>query len=198
MVNRLKSPFFYSVITHAFLVIFILILIVKDEVKKEDVPISISQIISNTEMKKAFHKAVHSLNLPHTEPSDDSLSSSKEVQSENSDSTEDQGAFGGIEATEMQKYFLEISNRINRSKVYPKDAQFNEQEGVVQVLLKISPEGKVISSEIKKGTAFKSLNDAAMSAIQKIGDLPALPLKPSGMPINKPILIHVPIRFHLK
>ena len=66
------------------------------------------------------------------------------------------------------------------------------------MLLEIAPDGRVLRSEIEKKVAFNSLNDAALKAVQALSSLPPLPLKPSGMPASRPILLHIPIHFKLK
>jgi len=196
---KLKSPIFRSLILHATIVAMLLFAIYWDyRNTRTEVPITLEHISLSDKMKKALHSAIHTMGLPHHEP--ENLKSA--VQSAPSQATEsnslEESAGGTIPPNEMQKYMLEVVARINRVKQYPKEAQFNEQEGIVTVMLEVAPDGNVIKTELEKGAAFESLNRAAMAAIQKLGTLPPLPPRASGTPPTKPIQLHIPIHFQLK
>jgi protein TonB len=201
MAKKFKKPLSRSIFIHLILLAMISIAIYWDSsVQKVDSTIVLENIQVTDRIKKVFHHAIHTIGIPHQEPVESDQKSTLDHPAESlENSTADEGGeSGGIAPSEMQKYFIEVVSRLNRIKKYPKDAQFNEQEGVVQVLLEIAPDGKLIRSEIEKSTAFKSLNDAALNAIQSLGQLPALPLKPSGLAPSRPILLHIPIHFKLK
>ena len=103
----------------------------------------------------------------------------------------------GVAPSEMQKYLIQVSRQINQFKKYPEDARMNEQEGIVEVLLEIAPNGKVIHFALSQLSSFESLNQAVLMAIQKMGDLPPLPLDLAGNLQKNPIKLRVPIRFQL-
>lgn len=199
---KLRTPLARSFVVHLVLVGMITMAVLFEPKVSENIPIELESISLEKQVKRTFHKAIHSIGIPHHEPDDDVISSQKPIektQSSTSDSDQvssDEG--GGIAPTEMQKYIIEIVNRINRNKRYPKDAQFNEQEGVVEILLEVFPDGKIARSEISKKTPFESLNQAALAAVQKLGALPPLPVGANGNPVLKPITLHIPIHFQLK
>ncbi len=199
MGRKLKSPIFQSLLIHALLISGLIVLMNTDRPnEKVDSVITLENVRVSDQIKKVFHRAIHSMGIPHREPeeSERQLPESDPADSLGENSA-DEGAGGGIPASEMQKYFIEVVNRLHRTKQYPKEAQFNEQEGVVRVLLEIAPDGRILRSEVEKNSTFKSLNDAAIAAVQKLGQLPPLPLKPSGAPTSKPIILHIPIHFKL-
>jgi TonB family protein len=98
----------------------------------------------------------------------------------------------------MQKYIAEVVSRIQRVKQYPKDAIFNEQEGLVEVLIEIAPDGKINRSQITKSTPYQSLNAAAIQAVEKLGILPPLPQASESKPVKSPIQLRIPIHFQLR
>ena len=103
----------------------------------------------------------------------------------------------GIPVSEMQKYLSEVMNRINRVKEYPKDARIKEQEGIVELLVEVAPDGKILGTKLSKPSSFESLNQAAILAVQKLGTLPPLPLNSAGSPLGEPIELHIPMQFQL-
>lgn len=154
-----------------------------------------------------FHQAIHRIGIPHTEPrvrrtelATDAETTHSDHHSENPMGipSEDETSGTGIAPTELQKYFLELLERIHRSKKYPRDAQFNEQEGVVQVLLKVAPDGEILRVELEKECPFPSLNQAGLTAVQNLGRLSPLPKNTSGELPVRPITLHIPIHFKLK
>ena len=106
-------------------------------------------------------------------------------------STPNQTGHESISDSEMKNYILEISKRINQLKKYPETARMHAQEGVVEVLLEVAPNGKILHTEITRPTAFESLNQAALTAVQRIGGLPPLP-------VSDPIRFRITIQFKLE
>lgn len=197
----IHKPLFRSALIHLTLLVMVVIALIWDTRRPAaDVPIHIENISITDQMKKAIHRAVHTIGIPHEEPeSPHSEKSSEESSVKQEHLVSESGSEGGgIPATEMQKYLSEVVNRINRVKRYPKDAQFNEQEGVVGLIVEVAPDGKILRSQLEKTTAFDSLNLAAMEAIQKIGALPPLPKLPSGEAVQHSVQLHIPLHFQLQ
>jgi protein TonB len=178
---------FKSLLIHlAFLITIGLMLHANPSLVGEQVSIPLENIsAANDEAKKMS---------PHTTPH---AEVSKVAGSTTVDSIAKSFGENSISATEMQKYLSEVANRINRIKQYPKEARIKEQEGAVEVLLEVSPEGKILNSVIATPSAFESLNHSALIAVQKLGLLPPLPLDSSGKPALQPIQLRIPIRFQL-
>lgn len=198
--KRLRSPLYRSIFLH----LILLVLVSGIALWHHSEPVMDASIT----LDDIFHKAIHKIGIPHQEPvhrikpQEESLKpspdSSNQSKSELQESVEPSEPGGGIAASELQKYFQDIVRRIHQVKKYPKDARFNEQEGVVQVLLEISPGGDLVRIQLEKECPFKSLNDAAFHAIQSLGKLDPLPLKPDGTPASRSIMLHIPIHFQLK
>ncbi len=192
------SPLSRSFVIHSALIASVVLVMNGDSPQSINVPITLERVSISDRMKKVFHRAVHTIGIPHVEPQESS-EGSENLNAENvQSSSSEESAGGGIAPTEMQKYLSNVVAGINRVKKYPREAQFNEQEGVVTVLIEIGPDGKILRTQLEKSTVFESLNAAAMAAIQKLGNLPPLPLQPSGNPVSRPIQLHVPIHFQLK
>ncbi|MBU6375234.1 MAG: energy transducer TonB, partial [Bdellovibrionales bacterium] len=101
---------------------------------------------------------------------------------------------GQSAGSEMQVYLSGIIARINAQKKYPRSAHFNEQEGLVQILLEVAPDGRLIRTEVEKPCAFPVLNEAALDAVRAIGTLQPLPQSYS----SKSVVLHVPIHFKIE
>lgn len=194
MKTRKKIPFFLgSISIHIGLAaLLIAIVFINWEPEVIDVPITLEKISLSEKISKVIHTAVHKMGLPHKEPGE-TATKKEEGTGDHNDASE-----GTIPPSEMQRYLGEVVQRINRTKQYPKDAQFNEQEGVVAVVVEIAPDGKILRSEIEKAAPYESLNKAALAAVGRLGVLPPLPMTSTGKPVSKPIQIHIPIHFRLK
>lgn len=200
---KLKTPLFRSLIAHSILLAMILLVILFEPRMHQEEPIEIETLSFQSRVKKTFHQAIHTIGIPHDEPRDEVVSQeSKNFESRQADLNAKESSLeesaGGLPPNEMQKYILEIVNRIDRVKQYPKEARFNEQEGTVEVSLFVSTEGMISKIELSKKTPFDSLNQAALSAVQKIGALPPLPVRADGTPMTGSMKLYVPIRFQLK
>jgi len=199
MAKKLRSSFARSILLHAALLIWIALLFYKGNQKDRQIdPITIETITLGDEVKKAIHQVVHSIGLPHEEPE---VSEEPQVKPFDEKSTgaeeapsSDSSGPTSANSSEIQRYLGEIISRINAKKRYPRAAQFNEQEGLVQILLEVSAQGQILRSEVEKACPFPLLNDAALEAVRAIGVLPPLPLEPA----RKSILLHVPIRFQIE
>jgi TonB family protein len=198
MPKKWKSSFGRSLLLHGILLLVIVLLVYHPhEEQIPNPPITVETINIGKEVKKAIHTVVHSIGIPHAEPEatdqDDLAPSDQSEASEGSTEVSPQ-EIGQSQGSEMQAYLSGIIARINAKKKYPKSAQFNEQEGLVQIRMEIARDGRVIRSEVEKPCAFPALNEAAMDAVLSIGELPPLP--PSNS--SKSIVLHVPIHFKIE
>ncbi len=198
--RKLKSPMARSLGVHLVVIFLVVLAVYFEPSSPPAVPIEIENISFQKRVKRTFHKAIHTIGIPHTEPVDEMVNESiKEVTPQTNESASaDADPSGGIAPNEMQLYIMEVVKRIERNKKYPKDAQFNEQEGMVELSMEVLPDGTIQKSEILKKTPFDSLNQSALAAVQKIGSLPPLPPKKDGTPASKPIVLRIPIHFQLK
>lgn len=92
---------------------------------------------------------------------------------------------------ELGRYVSRVLARINETKRYPREAQFNEQEGTVTLLLEVAPDGSLVRVEMESPCPFESLNQAALEAVRKVGRLPPTPTPRS-------LIFHIPIRFQIR
>jgi protein TonB len=200
---KMRTPLTRSLVVHLILLVAVVFVVYFEPRPTQEPPIQIETISLQQHVKRAIHKVIHTVGLPHEEIDDDVISPQPKTsvqtqstlsQSESAESEEG----GGIAPSEMQKYIIEIVNRIQRTKQYPKDAQFNEQEGMVEILIEVAPTGQITKAVITKKTPFESLNQAALSAVQKLGVLPPLPARPDGTPATRAVSLHIPIHFQLK
>jgi len=80
----------------------------------------------------------------------------------------------------------------DRPPVYPETARRRGQQGRVVVRVEVSAEGRPVSVSVAQGSGFASLDDAAVSAVQKWSFIPATR---GGAPV--PAVADVPVRFRL-
>ncbi len=202
MPRKLRSSFARSLLLHGALLLMIALLVYhphSDEAANP--PIIIENISLGKEVKRAIHTVVHSIGLPHTEPEssedpEESTVTSQQDLPSNSEASPNISSEAGaaMEGSEMQRYLAGVVSRINERKRYPKAAQFREQEGLVKVLLEVSPEGRVLRAEVETACPFPLLNEAALDAVRAMTMLPPLPASHSA----KSIVLHVPIHFKIE
>ncbi len=172
------SFFLKSLFIHLFLIgIIALAILIPSHIRDGQSQITLvgfASSLPNPLNKNSLLKTEHS-----KESQDESKSENTSIISSNGES---------LNPSEMQSYLQEISNRINRIKKYPESARLDEQEGVVELFIEVSPQGKVVHLEITKPAAFPALNQAAIEAVQKMGDLP---------PLKEPLKLRIPVQFQL-
>jgi TonB family protein len=199
MPKKWKFSLARSFFLHGILLLVIALLVYHPHEEPNAIPpITIENINIGKAVKKAIHTVVHSIGIPHQEPGvtdDDGLSQSAERGAKNEGAADIPAQEVGINSSaEMQMYLSGIIARINAKKKYPKSAQFNEQEGLVQIRMEIGQDGLVIHAEVEKPCAFPTLNDAALEAVRSVEKLPPLPPSNSA----KSIVLHAPIRFKIE
>lgn len=102
---------------------------------------------------------------------------------------------GGIgRATPLSLYVRDITMQIERNKRYPPRARFLNQEGTVELKVKIKKNGNISNIEIVKSPSFQILVDSAISLVKKIGRFPSIPEDVGLTELN----INIPIHYKLK
>ncbi len=93
-----------------------------------------------------------------------------------------------------KEYMLELKSWLNLYKKYPQQAYRLKQQGVVIVSLKVEKTGKIISSEIKRSSGHKLLDQEVNNMIKRASKIPALP---ADFPRDTLELL-IPIRFKVR
>ena len=83
--------------------------------------------------------------------------------------------------------------QLNRAKRYPADARSRREEGTVRLSFSIDRSGRVIGYQIVGSSGSASLDQEALSLIQRASPLPAPPPDVQGSRIS----LTVPVRFNL-
>jgi TonB family protein len=99
---------------------------------------------------------------------------------------------GGTRLTEGQRYLLQLVQRLDALKSYPRESLLREEEGAVVLALVISRDGQIQSTEVAKPSPFASLNRAALQAASRLSGLPPLPSEWS-----RSIRVQIPISYRL-
>jgi TonB family protein len=199
MPKSLKSSFGRSFLLHGGLLLLVALLAYHSKQEEvQPIPITLESIQLGKEVKRVFHQVVHSIGIPHDEPDpSDESPTQKEAENFEKSNLNAQSSSpdsGEVAPNELQRYLGEVVSRIHAKKRYPKEALFNEQEGVVLVLLEVSKPGTILRAELEKGCPFPLLNDAALEAVRSIQTLPPIPARHSG----ESLILHVPIRFRIE
>ena len=83
---------------------------------------------------------------------------------------------------------------LERNKRYPRLAQEQRQEGTVYLRFAIDRQGRVLSSQIERGSGYALLDEEVLALIQRAQPLPAPPAEVLGARIE----LTVPIQFSLR
>jgi TonB family protein len=197
MAKRMRRPFLKSIVIHLILVgVVVALLFASREPEKKDESITLENIRIEQEVKQAVHEAVHQLGIPHEEPEETVTEASappvsppvpRGTPGNPGLNREDSGPPPG----EMERYLAGVIARLHQTKRYPREAQFNEQEGTVMLLIEVAADGGVLRSEVENASPFESLNRAALEAVRAVGRL-------APVPTGKAVILHIPIRFQLR
>lgn len=93
----------------------------------------------------------------------------------------------------IQDYVSRVISLINEDKQYPRIALQNHEEGVVEILVEVDRDGKIINVILEKPSRHASLNRAALDLVRQMGSLPPLPLG-----IESSIRLHIPVEYRFK
>jgi protein TonB len=82
---------------------------------------------------------------------------------------------------------------LNKAKRYPRDAQFNRQQGVPYIRFVMNRDGKVLSVRLERSSGFRALDDEAVALPKRAQPLPK---PPDNLP-GDTIELVVPVEFFL-
>lgn len=96
-------------------------------------------------------------------------------------------------AHESDLYVAQVTQLINRHKIYPRMAIDREEEGRVVVAVTLARDGTIIDSRVEEPSPFDRLNKAALQAISSISRFPTLPAS-----ISSPMHLHIPLIYTIE
>jgi|GEM_PF-1281678 len=146
--------------------------VVKKKIPMLDAPLIITEIVSQTA------EEVSEEDIEIVKPME--MSESKEKSDIESD----------VPVYETPKFGVSYLN--NPSPIYPVEAKLSQQQGLVLLKVLVKESGKPEKIEISKSSGFKSLDNAAVSAVKKWVFIPA---KIGAATVSATVI--VPIRFNL-
>jgi len=103
------------------------------------------------------------------------------------------GGQGGAIPPEYESYVRALRQRVQDRLVYPWTAVRRGQQGVVEVELRLGPDGRLVGVEVVAGPAADTLRVAAVSAVRSSTPFPF----PPGVPA-RPFVIRLPVEFRLR
>lgn len=97
------------------------------------------------------------------------------------------------QATLLKLYKSSVIKRTLRQVQYPKNAVRRNQQGKVLLDITVDRTGQIKSIFAKEEARYKSLNEAAVAAVNAVGDFPAVPAALEGQEVT----VSVPVTFKL-
>jgi protein TonB len=94
----------------------------------------------------------------------------------------------------LKLYRSSIIKRALRQVKYPKSAVRRGQQGTVVLELTVNRSGEVLSLDQSSTTRYKSLNAAALAAVEDAGVLPPVPAGLEG----EQVVVSIPVKFALR
>ena len=91
------------------------------------------------------------------------------------------------DATARAEYLGKLRNVLERAKVNPR----SRMAGTVVVKFKIGTKGELMSREITKSSGSKTLDDAALAALDRAAPFPSMPAEVA----DEPLVVSVPFKF---
>lgn len=92
----------------------------------------------------------------------------------------------------LNQYIAEIRSFVERKKFYPKKARRMRQAGAVEICLEVDSDGNFHDIHIKKASAHKTLNKAALALITEISKY-----KPFPKEMGEKITLSIPLTYAL-
>ena len=99
---------------------------------------------------------------------------------------------GGI-PPEYESYVQALRQRIQDRLVYPWTAVRRGQQGVVELELRLGPDGRLVAVEVVAGASADTLRVAAVAAVRGSAPFPF----PPGL-AARPLVIRLPVEFRLR
>jgi protein TonB len=103
------------------------------------------------------------------------------------------GTPGGGIPPEYEPYVRALRQRVQERLVYPWMAVRRGQQGVVELELRLGPEGRLIGVEVVAGAGGDALRAAAVAAVRRSAPFPF----PAGVEA-RPLVIRLPVEFRLR
>jgi TonB family protein len=103
------------------------------------------------------------------------------------------GPADGALPPEYEAYVRALRQRVEERLRYPWIAVRRRQQGVVEVELRVGPDGRLVSVEVVAGPSADALHVAAVSAVRGATPFPF----PAGLP-PRPLVIRLPVEFRLR
>ena len=94
---------------------------------------------------------------------------------------------------EYEAYVRALRQRVQERLQYPWTAVRRGQQGVVEVELRVGPDGRLVAVEVVAGPTADALRVAAVSAVRGAAPFPF----PAGLP-PRPLVIRLPVEFRLR
>lgn len=186
--RRLKKSLFLSIVLHASFALGITsIFIFAHTPYRTDVPIEIQLMDVHVHRAEAPTEAPQKVKRTvKARPAVSQALTDKPAETESAQPTWEQFSTG-----ERNEYLASLIRLISKYKYYPKASILNEEEGVVHVRVSLGSDGKLISSEVSKGSGYSHLDEAALKTIRDIGQFP-LPSE-----TIKSLTLLIPIRYEM-
>jgi len=94
---------------------------------------------------------------------------------------------------EYEAYVRALRQRVQERLQYPWTAVRRGQQGVVEIELRVGPDGRLVAVEVVAGPTADALRVAAVSAVRGAAPFPF----PAGLP-PRPLVIRLPVEFRLR
>jgi periplasmic protein TonB len=107
--------------------------------------------------------------------------------------TRTDSAAGGTIPPEYESYVRALRQRIQDRLVYPWTAVRRGQQGVVELEVRVGPDGRLIAVEVVAGVSAEPLRAAAVAAVRGAAPFPF----PSEL-AARPLVVRLPVEFRLR
>ncbi len=94
---------------------------------------------------------------------------------------------------EYEAYVRAMRQRIQARLEYPALAVRRGQQGVVELEVRVSPEGRLTGVAVVAGPGIAALRTAAVRAVEAAAPFP----RPAGIP-GRPLVVRLPVVFQLR
>lgn len=100
--------------------------------------------------------------------------------------------YGGNQGTQ-NSYAAQVSDQLNRYKIYPHEARLAGQEGIVYLKLTIRRDGQVTSHQIQESSGYPSLDNAVIELVERASPFRAFPetLRTSSLEFLIPVTFSI-------
>jgi protein TonB len=100
---------------------------------------------------------------------------------------------GGAVPPEYDSFVRSLRQRVQERLVYPWTAVRRGQQGVVELEVRLGPDGRLVGVEVVTGASVDALRAAAVTAVRGAAPFPF----PPGVEA-RPLVIRLPVEFRLR